>query len=341
MPSSLAFPGNLSITALCKFSLDIHLTCPAEHLVIATGSERFISPTAMVFLAKSCRTRVRRRCDGKVSFTGLSNHQYANNLGFSEALRIQGRPHRQGAFGGSNYIPMSVMSRDVLETDAAEEGDEIGDAIQRRCDNIARIISQDRGMELRSTVSRSFREIFRNVFEHAEASSAYFCAQYWPTRSTVEICIADRGIGFSSSINTSRHHHANSDLEALYLSLMPGVSSKAWRHKKKRANQKSHWDNSGFGLFFAHQLFGKLGHFFIGSGQSGLLLTSRGYRDLNCHIEGSLISMGLDLSNQAEIDRTLEMIGQRAFALKERLGVKSLDYASVAAFLQSDSRTNF
>ncbi|PHQ81093.1 MAG: hypothetical protein COB65_10505 [Thalassobium sp.] len=116
---------------------------------------------------------------------------------------------------------------------------------------------------------------------------------------------------------------------------MPGVSSKAWRHKKKKAEQKSVWDNAGYGLFFAHQLFGKLGHFYIASGNSSLYLDSSKYLSLPCSIEGTLVSMRMSLSDECKIVGALKETRDLASKVKERLGVKSLDIKSVQAFLRS------
>lgn len=189
---------------------------------------------------------------------------------------------------------------------------------------------------LRHNLSVSFREIFRNVFEHGEIESAGFCAQYWPTTDRVEICIADRGIGVFQSLQSSKYTVPDDDKQALYYSLMPGVSSKAWRAKKKRASAKSSWDNSGFGLFFAHQLFRKFGHFFIASGDTAIHLTDGKTVPYACNVEGTIVSMSINLSTIPEIEKTAKEIRDKAFEVKKRIGIKSLDYESVVAFISED-----
>lgn len=166
-----------------------------------------------------------------MTYRGLNNLEYANNLGFSEALNIEKNPYPQGAFGGNSYIPLSIMKLQELEDEALDIEGQLGDAIERRCEDLSKIVSQDRSEELRMTLARSFCEIFRNCFEHGKSESAVFCAQYWPKLDTVEICIADRGIGVFESLCESKHTNPNNDDEALAYSLMPGISSKAWRYK--------------------------------------------------------------------------------------------------------------
>lgn len=273
--------------------------------------------------------------DETLTYFGLDKLRYPNNMGFSEALNLEGNPFPQGAFGGNSYIPLSVLSKKSLDDDRIDHADEFGDAIERRCHDIAKIVSQDRSEELRETLAKSFCEIFRNCFEHGEAENAVFSAQYWNAHNTVEICIADRGIGVCKSLNESKYTKPETDEQALAFSLMPGVSSKAWRHKKKRAAQRSNWDNAGYGLFFAHQLFGKLGHFYIASGNSSLYLDREGHRVFPCEVEGTLVSMRMSLSDEERITGAISSTRNLASKVKERLGVKSLDYASVVAFLRS------
>lgn len=142
------------------------------------------------------------------------------------------------------------MLLDELNQEAAERGNALGDAIAKRCEDIARIVSQDRTEELRDILARSFCEIFRNTFEHGATDSAVFCVQYWPKLNEVEICIADRGIGILDSRLQSKYTNPESEKEALHYALMPGISSKAWRNKKKKPHQKTVWDNAGYGLLF-------------------------------------------------------------------------------------------
>lgn len=335
MTFSIRFPRECTPKVLAKFSCQIDAEEQSEKFRIDTRPVRFFTPTAMVFLAKVCRQRARKHSEEKVAYTGLAEHDYANNLGFSDALNLKGRPYPQGAFGGQTYIPMSVMTREALEDRACDMGLALGDAIQERCEDIAQIVSQGKSDSLRSVVARSFCEIFRNTFEHGEADSAVFCAQYWRQRDVVEICIADRGVGIEKSLSASKHTHPENNREALYYSLMPGVSSKAWRHKKKKAHQKTVWDNAGFGLFFAHQLFGDLGHFFLASEGHALLITPDTFEDFECNIEGTLVSMSIDLSDEAKIDACIKDISILAQRVKERIGVKSVSFASVEGFLQT------
>lgn len=333
--SDITFPSNNSLTALSKFSKEILELPEKDVLSIGVGSKRFLYPTCMIFLAKACKQRSRLYKKEKIRYVGLNHLGYANNMGFSDILRLKGKPYPQRAFGGNSYIPISAISRDELEKEAAENAFELGDAISARCEEIAKIVSQDRSEDLRLILSRSFSEIFRNTFEHGATDNAVFCSQYWARLNEVEICIADRGQGIFSSLQESKYTKPDDEMEALHYALMPGVSSKAWRNKKKKAHQKSVWDNAGYGLFFAQNLFGKLGRFYLASGGTSLYLDSDSLKTYPCQIDGTLVSMRLNLDDEPKIAEVIGSTAELAFEVKEKLGVKSLDYKSVAAFLRS------
>lgn len=335
--TDVRFPTSKDFEALCDFSHSVDRLHVCEKLRFTTGHVRFFTPTSMIFLAKTCRKRSRKHKTEDISYLGLNRHGYANNLGFSDALSLKGKPYPQGAFGGETYIPMSAFRRDELEETAMKIDGALGDAIQEKCEDIARVVSQRRTPELQEVLANSFREIFRNSFEHSGKDAAVFCVQYWPKLDLVEICIADRGMGVTASLEENKYLPSYSDDEAISVALMPGVSSKAWRHRKKKSAQKSEWDNSGYGLFFAHQLFGSLGSFGIASGNSALEIKDGVLKEYKCDVEGTLVSMQLKLSNEDAIQKTISNVKKTAAKVKETIGTRNIDVASVKAFLDTGS----
>lgn len=331
------FPNSTKIEDLCAFSVLVDEIPECNELTFSASGNRWYTPTTLIFLAKTCRSRWRKYDMEGMIYTGLEGLSYANNLGFSDALNLIGKPFPKNAFGGENYFPMSQLTREQIERLAIENSVEFGDAIQFICDDIARVVSRNISKKLLETIANSFREIFRNSFEHAKVDAVGYCVQYWPARKMVEICISDRGIGIAKSLEENKYLGHPKKREALYLSLMPGVSSKAWRHKKKKSHLKSTWDNSGYGLFFTHQLFGKLGHFFIASGDIGIVIRNgKPIEDLDCRVEGTIISLSLDLSNECKISAVLSEISELAFRLKEKIGTRSIEFSSVEAFLKKE-----
>lgn len=104
-------------------------------------------------------------------------------------------------------------------------------------------------------------ELVRNVFEHSGAQSgAVLCAQFYEKSNTIRIGIVDTGVGIKKAINTS--YAAGSDLEALRLALMPGITGTT-----RRVGGTEY--NAGAGLFFIKSI-AKVSrdHFMIYSGDA-------------------------------------------------------------------------
>lgn len=87
-----------------------------------------------------------------------------------------------------------------------------------------------------------FSELVRNVLEHARSEyGAILSAQYFKKSNTIRIGIADTGVGIKETINVS--YPARTDLDAIKLALMPGVTGTTTREGGTDYN-------AGAGLFF-------------------------------------------------------------------------------------------
>lgn len=332
--ATLSFPRPITLENLCEFSRHVHELPPSDSIVFDAGPNQRITPTGIICLTKTCNRRHREHRTEQCKYSELENYEYANNLGFSDALSLKGRPYPQRAFGGENYIPISRMNVNDIESESRASFIPVGEVIERRCGPIAHKISQGLSPSLTKILAHLLREVFRNSYEHSGAPTSGYCMQYWPSYKEVEFCIADRGIGIRKSLSENKYLAITSDKEALLLSVMPGLSSKAWRHKKKKSMHKSEWDNAGYGLFQAFKLFGSLGHLMIASGQSALI--SRRGEDATtvpCNFEGAVISARIDLSDQRIIEAKIEKISREAAEVKARVGTRSVDIDEVAKYV--------
>lgn len=98
-------------------------------------------------------------------------------------------------------------------------------------------------------------ELVRNVIEHAEAENgAHICAQYYKKSNVIRIGIADRGLGIKTTIR--RSHNANTDLEAIQMALMPGITGTT-------PNEGGTEQNAGAGLFFIKSIASVNRDFFV------------------------------------------------------------------------------
>lgn len=85
-------------------------------------------------------------------------------------------------------------------------------------------------------------ELVRNVLEHSQAPrGAIVAAQYYKKTNRISFGICDTGVGIWSSIN--RSWSPTTDMDAIRLSLMPGISGTTTREGGTS-------ENAGAGLFF-------------------------------------------------------------------------------------------
>jgi len=114
-------------------------------------------------------------------------------------------------------------------------------------------------LHLEADQARSIRyiisELIRNVLEHSSSENgAFICAQYYRKSNTARIGIADRGVGIRETI--SRSHLAPSDLSAIRLALMPGITGLT----RKEGGTET---NAGAGLFFIKSIAAMNRDFFL------------------------------------------------------------------------------
>lgn len=96
------------------------------------------------------------------------------------------------------------------------------------------------------TIGYIVSELLRNVIEHADSKhGAIICAQYYKKSNSIRLGIADTGLGIKKTINKS--HPASTDLDAIRLALLPGITGTT-----KREGGSS--QNAGAGLFFTKSI---------------------------------------------------------------------------------------
>jgi len=109
--------------------------------------------------------------------------------------------------------------------------------------------------EQAKTLGYIVSELVRNVLEHAQAEhGALLCAQYYKKSNSIRIGIADTGVGIKATI--TRAHRADTDLEAIRLALMPGITGTTPREGGTE-------QNAGAGLFFIKSIASVNRDFFI------------------------------------------------------------------------------
>ena len=182
--------------------------------------------------------------------------------------------------------------------------------------------------EQAKTLGYIISELVRNVIEHAEAENgAIVCAQYYKKSNSIRIGIADTGLGIKATIN--RSYSAKTDLEALQLALMPGVTGTTRREGGTE-------QNAGAGLFFIKSIAQVNRDFFViysGNGFYKLLkkqpqrlalhadpfLDRHSTDDLMPYWRGTLAGVDITLNQTAEFSLLLDAIRKTySDAIRER-----------------------
>ena len=174
-------------------------------------------------------------------------------------------------------------------------------------------------------------ELVRNVLEHSNAANgAFVAAQYYPSQNVVRFGICDTGIGIRQSIN--RSWQTQSDIEAIRLALIPGITGTT----KREGGTES---NAGAGLFFIKSMAMVARDYFViysGNGLYNLLKRdkrTKGIPRLHAdprqdkhaetnsapHFPGTLVGIDISLDQTIEFTALLSVIRDAyTQALKER-----------------------
>jgi len=165
-------------------------------------------------------------------------------MGFFKSFGLNHGNEMGEARGSKTYMPISLVTRQEIIDRSMERWEPEQNVIERDAEKLAKILSRQKGEEIEKTLIFSITEIMRNVIEHSESNSMYYCAQFWPSYEKVEISIADSGIGLRNSINKNPFIDTKLDKEAIQLVMMPGVSST--NYKGAIVDTKDPWHNTGF-----------------------------------------------------------------------------------------------
>lgn len=252
---------------------------------------QFGEPFGTVVLAEGLRSFVQYRKQRDLP-THVSNVQcvrqassnvisYLSHVGFFQYVGLPFGNLPNSGRGSDTYFPITQITRAELTQD--RHGDQIQDAIDRRSDKLASLVFDDEMQRL--MLSYCFREIIRNVFEHAQVDYCTVMAQKWG--DTVEIAIIDMGRGIAESL--SETYGELRPERAISLALQPGVS------RVRNATSDDRWANSGFGLFVVSELGRRLGQFTIMS--SGVAICLNGRQPQAVALGGTAIKLKVNTEN--------------------------------------------
>ena len=232
-------------------------------------------PFPMLIVSSSIRRFIARNTNLKenLKIYNKSKNSYAAHMGFYKACGWQVGNAVGEAPGSSTYIPITKKAIKELEEECKVNRTVIQEEIEKLAKKMAAILSR-KNIDLQEALTFLLREIIRNTPEHGRTEEVWYCAQYWPSISLVELAIMDEGCGLYESLksNKSLDDCINNDEDALEYAMKPGISRVINRNRKKRTYEDE-LENSGYGLFMASQICIRLnGSFTIVSGSKAMHL---------------------------------------------------------------------
>lgn len=212
---------------------------------------------------------------------------------------------------GSNYIaPTKVVLAELFDS-LDFQGKTIETYYDEISTKIVKKILRDLGMGSDDVVRDLFefvvREMIRNIFDHSQTTHFYYGSQLYPATNSVELVIADLGLGLLRTIpfdieETWFGEPTHED--AIRKAMIPGLSALS-----NHAYAPEDYKNSGYGLALVRRIVERTsGHFSIASGKKTITYSLSGESVEDCDIKGTLIRMriNLDKLNTIDFDEILE-----------------------------------
>lgn len=135
-------------------------------------------------------------------------------------------------------------------------------------------------------------ETIDNITEHSESDRGFICAQAYPRKGYLDICIADNGITLLGSYSKLADNEIESDIEAIKAANR-GLSSKNLPDA----------ENRGYGIYTSKKMLveGLGGQYMMMSGSSGYMKsrTIDGFFDLpkNLRWHGTIVALRIPYGN--------------------------------------------
>lgn len=322
-------PQNLSLTNALNFCNRLWDLNEADHYDFDFKNLGLVEPFTMAYVANELK-RYRNSKPG-CNFTA-SNYKYKSypaHMGFFKAFGLDFGNSPGEAPGSSTYIPLTIIEVSDLQNEAANMFSHVGDIIENKTAEIAKVLTRQEDGDLVDTLTFSIREIMRNVVEHSQSDIIEYCAQYWPSRSLVEVAILDTGRGIKKGLSNNPFLDINTERDALHLALLPGVSGKMYKGVKKR--EHDNWQNSGFGLYMTSRICRNGGNFFIVSNDKSLYLTSDQKEDRECNYHGTALRLRIDTRSITTYKKMLENYRTEGYESAKRFSKDNAIEPSVAS----------
>lgn len=276
----------------------------------------FATPGWMLVIGNALREFRRARPHAKRQAINYRHLGYAAHVGFFKYFGMEYGQAPAEASGSNTYIPIREVDVAALRVSAADKLVQVAELIEENAQQLARVLTQQNGGQAVETLTYSVREIVRNVVEHSGAPFYAIAAQYWPAKNCAELVVSDSGCGIFGSLIENPKLQMQTELDALKLSLLPGISSKAWRRRKA----SDVWANSGYGLFMTQRLCSLGGEFTLLSGLAGMRIVGSETSTAHCEAPGTTVVLRIDTGRVASLSRRLAEFREEGASLAKLVG---------------------
>ena len=227
-------------------NLDLLSNSGYEKITFDLSKLKFVTPSGLCYLIASIQTLT--NIIGKENFEIImpnnnSTNNYLTRMNFLETLGLK----------DDNYINKNDCSNRLIELQKISMTDRCDWQITENLTNVLESQLPVNNQGILKAVSYAIGEIVDNTLRHSQSPiGGYICAQTYPNKNKLEICIIDCGIGIVVSLKVENDVHKEkiskfkSDSEFIQYSIEKGVTSKT----QQKFGETGH---SGEGLFFTSE----------------------------------------------------------------------------------------
>jgi hypothetical protein len=294
MTDTILLRGNLDEDLAIAFVHELR-EIRSEFIIIDIKHLYFAYPFGTLVVSSQIRHLQRRGQKFKLRGYDGTNaaHSYLGHMGFFQLINFDRGNDPGQASGSSTYVPLSILDKELLRNDDQRLERPIQDFIKKKSRKMAEVLTGSYSSYQTQPVAYCFRELIRNVFEHAHTRECILLAQSYGEK--VHIAVGDYGRGLHRSL--SDFYDLPGDVEAIKLAVKPGVSGTS-----TNPEGATRWSNSGFGLYVLSELGRRYGRFSVMTGDA-MLHTSRsrsGWSVKVCDHRGTAV--GLELTRERGLD---------------------------------------
>jgi hypothetical protein len=342
--------GQLNATVSLQLAADLNLLQPESDVVLDFTATRHFEPFSMLLVSSAAnRLRARLRAAGKsleIPTAGLDPDGIAAHMGFWRSMGAPLGREVNAPAGRDTYLPVTRLGVDELYREAGGADPLAAGVIEQRAQALAMVLAQPRSTELVEALTYAFRELIRNVLEHAMTPAVWIAGMSWPKRDFVQVAVLDEGRGIRRSLADNPECRVESDLEALRLALRPGISRNAGKEptdaQRARWAEEGHrlpiemFRNAGYGLHMVSSLCRAVGQFLIASGTGSLSYIGGAEVQSSTAHPGTALRLVLQPSEvPAEWEQLFARVGNSRKPLLSASTLKRLGLDSLSAKLMA------